>query len=96
MDELWQHLTAVWAHTKVAILSFAMAMVMSMLRTKHSTGRADIIEAIMCGLLAVGIWSFLEWWHIPQSVAVGMASGIGYFGTHWFGDYVKGKLEKKS
>ncbi|MEX5367820.1 phage holin family protein [Acinetobacter haemolyticus] len=76
-----------------AIASFVMAFFMGILRTAK-TGKADIIESIMCGLFAVGIWSCLEWFGVPQLVAVGMASGVGYFGTHWVGNFFKTWLGK--
>lgn len=94
MNDILTYLSEAWLHAKVAAMSFVMATLMAVLRTKAQRGRVDLLESIMCGLFAVGIWSFLDWFSIPQTVSVGLASAIGYFGTHWLADSIKDYLQK--
>ncbi|WP_323842949.1 phage holin family protein [Moraxella sp. Pampa] len=94
MNDFYQYLSEVWLHTKIAATSFMMATLMAVFRTKAQYGRVDLLESIMCGLFAIGIWSFLDWFHIPQTASVGLASAIGYFGTHWLADFIKEYLQK--
>lgn len=94
MNDLYNYLSEVWLHTKVATMSFVMATLMAVFRTKAQRGRVDLLESIMCGMFAIGIWSFLDWFGIPQTASVGIASAIGYFGTHWLADFIKNYLSK--
>ncbi|MCH4247580.1 MULTISPECIES: phage holin family protein [Acinetobacter] len=94
MDDFITFLTKFWISFQTAIAAFVMAFLMAILRTYQTTGRADMLESIMCGLFAVGIWTFLDWLSIPQMVAVGLASAIGYFGTHVVSDFIKRKVDK--
>lgn len=94
-DPFIKWVTETWQHIDVAVFAYLMSFFMAILRTKHSDGKADYIEAMMCGLFSVGVWSCLELLKTPQSVAVGIASAIGYFGTHWFSGFVKDRLDKR-
>lgn len=79
-----------------ALASFIMGFLMAFLRTKKKSGKADFAESIMCGLFAVGVWSLLEWLKIPEIVAVGMASGVGYMGTHFVSNIIQKKADVKN
>lgn len=67
----------------IAIASFVMAFLMASFRTKRKHGETDWLEATMCGLFSIGAWAVLSWLKIPEIVAVGAASAIGYKGTHF-------------
>lgn len=73
-----------------AIASFVMAFLMAIFRTARKHGKADWLEAFMCGLFAIGAWSLMTWFGIPEIVAVGVSSAIGFKGTH----YVSDKIDK--
>lgn len=62
---------------------------------KKKAGKGDFAESIMCGLFAVGVWTFLEWFNIPQIVAVGLASCIGYMGTHFVSNLIEKKVDNE-
>lgn len=94
MDDFLKHLSELWISFQTAIASFVMAFLMALIRTYKTTGRADVLEAIMCALFAVGVWTFLDWLAIPQIVAVGIAAGIGYLGTHFVSDWIKRKVDR--
>ncbi|MHA3079629.1 phage holin family protein [Acinetobacter sp. ANC 5502] len=79
----------------VAIFSFFMAFIMAALRTLKRTGRVDWIESIMCGLITIGLWSILGWLGIPQIVAVGAASTIGFMGTHFVAELIQNWKNKQ-
>jgi len=78
----------------IAIFSFLMAFIMAALRTAKK-GKIDWLEAVMCGLIAVGVWSLLEWLNIPQTVAVGAASTVGFMGTHFVADLIQNWKNKQ-
>ena len=63
------------------ILSFLMAFIMSMLRTRKSHGKSDWIESFMCAFLTVGVWSLLVYLKLPEVLAVGAGALVGYKGT---------------
>lgn len=94
MDEILKQMSELWISFQTAIASFVMAFLMALIRTYKTTGRADALEAIMCALFAVGVWTFLEWLSIPEIVAVGVAAGIGYLGTHFVSDLIQRKADK--
>lgn len=73
-----------------AIASFVMAFLMAIFRTAKKHGQVDWLEAVMCGCFAVGTWSLMNWLNIPEIVSVGLASAIGYKGTH----FVSEKIDK--
>lgn len=64
-----------------AILSFLMAFIMSMLRTRKASGKSDWIESFMCAFLTVGAWSLLVYLELPEVLAVGVGALVGYKGT---------------
>ena len=76
----------------VAVISFVVATLMAVLRTKQSHGKVDWVEAVMCGIFAIGAWSILIWFDIPEVVAVGLSSMIGFKGTHFVSDEISKKL----
>lgn len=90
-DEVKQALALIEPLT-TAIASFLMAFFMAAFRTAHKYGQADWLEALMCGLFAIGAWSLMTWLGIPEIVAVGISSAIGYKGTH----FVSKKIDKVS
>ena len=92
--ELWKWLQELFNTFGTALASFFMGFVMAYLRTKKKSGQGDFTESIMCGLFSIGVWTFLEWLKIPQSVAVGLASGIGYMGTHFVSNLIEKKVSK--
>lgn len=75
------------------VISFFVACVMALMRTKKNSGKADFLEGGMCGLFAVGVWSFLDWFNIPQLVAVGVSSAIGYMGTSFVSRIIEKKVD---
>lgn len=77
-----------------AIASFVMAFFMALFRTKKKHGKADWLEALMCGLFAIGAWTLLMWFKVPELVAVGAASAIGFKGTHFISDLLDKKIEE--
>ncbi|QHJ83179.1 MAG: hypothetical protein [Bacteriophage sp.] len=76
-----------------AVISFFVAGIMALMRTKKNNGKADWLEGGMCGLFAVGVWSFLDWLNIPQLVAVGVSSAIGYMGTSFVSRIIEKKVD---
>lgn len=89
MDDLKQ----IWSALEpfyTAVASFVMAFFMALFRTAKKHGKADWLEALMCGLFAIGAWSVMTWLGIPEIVAVGVSSAIGYKGTHFVSDKLDG------
>ena len=93
--EFWKWIQELINTFGTAMASFLMGFFMAFLRTKKKSGKGDFLESIMCGLFSVGIWSLLEWLKIPQIVAVGIASGVGYMGTHFVSNIIKKKVENE-
>lgn len=93
--EFWKWVQELINTFGTAIASFLMGFFMAFLRTKQKSGKADLAESIMCGLFSIGLWSLLEWLKIPQIVAVGIASGVGYMGTHFVSNIIKKKVENE-
>ena len=89
MSEMLKTVAETAAPFVTAVASFVMAFFVALLRTFQQNGRANLVESIICGLLAIGVWSLLGWFGIPQIVAVGFASAIGYFGAHQIGEFVR-------
>lgn len=92
MNEQLETIVKFWFHFKIAIAAFAMAFLMAIFRTYKTNGRVDFIESIMCGMFAIGIWTFMDWLEVSQIVSVGLASAVGYFGTHAVSEFIKRKL----
>ncbi|MFW2056266.1 phage holin family protein [Acinetobacter haemolyticus] len=90
-DELLKYLKEIYEAFGIAFASFLMAFTMALIRTKRKHGKADWLEAGMCGLFAVGTWSLLMWFNVPEMVAVGAASAIGFKGTHFVSDLIDKK-----
>ncbi|WP_227567608.1 phage holin family protein [Acinetobacter bereziniae] len=93
--EFWKWVQELIGTFGTAVTSFFMGFVMAYLRTKKKAGKGDFAESIMCGLFAVGVWTFLEWFNIPQIVAVGLASCIGYMGTHFVSNLIEKKVDNE-
>lgn len=87
--ESWKFIQEFLQTFGTAITSFFMGFIMAYFRTKKKLGKADWAESIMCGLFSVGVWSLLEWLNVPQIVSVGIASGIGYMGTHFVSNLIE-------
>ena len=92
MQDLFTYFIDVIKSLGVAAISFFVATLMAILRTKQHKGKVDWVEAIMCGLFGIGIWSILIWFDIPEVVAVGLSSMIGFKGTHFVSDEISKKL----
>lgn len=90
--DYWKWVQELLGAFGTAIASFVMGFLMAFLRTKKKSGKADFAESIMCGLFAVGVWSLLAWLKIPEIVAVGTASGVGYMGTHFVSNIIQKKV----
>lgn len=76
----------------LAVASFGMAFFMAVFRTAKKKGKADWLEAFMCGFFAVGFWSVTTWIGLPEIISVGFASVVGYKGTN----FVSKKIDKVS
>lgn len=87
-----QYLREIWSYIDIAVVSFAMAFLMALVRTAQQ-GKADILEALTCGLFAIGVWSCMSWFNLPEVYAVGIASAIGHLGSHWIADKIRGKVK---
>ncbi len=94
MDDFVKQVTDFSEPFATAIASFVMAFLMAIFRTAKKHGKADWLEALMCGLFAIGAWSLMTWLGIPEIVAVGVSSAIGYKGTHFVSDKID-KVELK-
>ncbi|TCM62291.1 lambda family phage holin [Acinetobacter calcoaceticus] len=92
MDDFVKQVAETVEPFATAIASFVMAFLMALMRTRKKTGKSDWLEAFMCGLFAVGAWSLMMWLNVPEIVAVGLASAIGYKGTHFVSDRIDKKL----
>ncbi|WP_180095496.1 MULTISPECIES: phage holin family protein [unclassified Acinetobacter] len=84
LKQMWSALEPFYT----AVASFVMAFLMAIFRTAKKHGKADWLEALMCGLFAIGAWSLMTWLGIPEIVAVGVSSAIGYKGTHFVSDKI--------
>lgn len=96
MNDFLQWVKETYNAIDTALVAFFISFTMAMFRTKKHTGQADIAEACMCALFSIGIWSFLEFFGIPEITAVGIASMVGYFGTHWVSEKIRTNIEKFS
>lgn len=90
-DEFLKYTKEIYEAFGIAFASFLMAFTMALIRTKRKHGKADWLEAGMCGLFAIGTWSLLMWFNVPEMVAVGAASAIGFKGTHFVSDLIDKK-----
>lgn len=91
----------------IIMFATSIAFFMAIARTKSKTGRIDWLEACMCSMTTVGIWSFLDkidfsffGYHLQEKAPIGLGVFIGYIGTNYiFGlidRAIKKHLEKNS
>lgn len=92
MDFDVEYLTKLIDTFGTAFISFIIACSMALMRTRQRHGKADWLEGGMCGLFAVSAWSLLDWLNIPQIVAVGLSSAIGYMGTSFISRLIERKV----
>lgn len=88
MDDFTKQVAEIVGPFYTAIASFVMAFLMAFFRTAKKHGKADWLESLMCGLFAVGTWTLLTWLNLPEIIAVGLASAIGFKGTHFVSDII--------
>lgn len=74
---------------------------MAVARTKKQHGNVDWLEASMCSIVTIGIWSvlgdfeFTFWGHqIHEKATLGVGVFVGFYGTRYLFDLID-KIAKK-
>ena len=75
-------------NNSVIIFAFFLSMVISLLRTIKE-GKADWVEAGICGSLTVASYSLLTQFKLDLQVVVFIGGFIGWFGTNYTKKYVE-------
>lgn len=88
---------AIWAlivewcpEVKAFLMAFTLAVLRIMYDNKESRWQRIILEALLCGALAVGLSSGLRFFHLDSSLAVFFGSVIGFFGV----EFVRSRAQK--
>lgn len=81
----------------VAVLASVISFAMASARTKSKNGKIDWLEASMCSMMTIGIWSVLGkldfsiWgYHLQERATIGVGVLVGFVGTN----YLFGLIDK--
>lgn len=91
LKELQENLSNLLIAFTASFTGFAVAYLRS---KKENKGKADWLEASICGFFSMSAWALMNWANIPQLVSVGIASFIGYWGTKYISDKIKNIFER--
>ena len=75
-------------NNSIIIFSFFLSFIISILRTLKE-GKADFIEAGICGFLTVASYSLLTHFNLNPQLVVFIGGFIGWFGTNYTKKYVE-------
>lgn len=75
------------------IMGFMLAVLLAVFRTSKKYGKADWLEALICGALTLAAASLLEWMKFPSSLAIAIGGVIGFKGSHWTNAIIDRKLD---
>lgn len=93
---LLQNSEAIWAwliqHGEI-VVGFFLAVVLAIFRTTRAYGKADWVEALICGFLTLAGASLLEWLKFPSQIAIAVGGVIGFKGSKWANEFIDKKLQ---
>ena len=72
----------------IIIFAFFLSFIISILRTLKE-GKADFIEAGICGFLTVASYSLLTQFNLNPQLVVFIGGFVGWFGTNYTKKYVE-------
>jgi len=75
-------------NNSIIIFAFFLSFIISILRTLKE-GKADFIEAGICGFLTVASYSLLVQFKLNSQLVVFIGGFIGWFGTNYTKKYVE-------
>ncbi|MDE1188215.1 MAG: phage holin, lambda family [Pantoea sp.] len=80
--EFWELLRSWWAGD-VPAGGVAMAIVITVLRVAYTGGgwKKMLLEAPLCGLVTLSVYSSLNYFGLPTELAVGIGGSIGLIGV---------------
>jgi len=83
------HGFVVWLiDNSIIIFAFFLSFIISILRTLKE-GKADLIEAVICGFLTVASYSLLVQFKLNPQLVVFIGGFIAWFGTNYTKKYVE-------
>lgn len=77
------------------IMGFLLAVLLAVFRTAKKYGKADWVEALICGALTLAAASLLEWMKFPSQLAIAVGGVIGFKGSQWTNSLIDKKLDVK-
>lgn len=92
MEDFFKGLCDSLAEYMVLVGIIAVTFLMAVFRTAKQHGKVDWIEAIICGIFALGVWLVLGWFNIPEGGGVLIGGIIGYKGSAAVSEWLSDKF----
>lgn len=82
----WLELFHRWWRGETPLGAVVLASVMAALRIAYTGGgwKEMLLEGLLCGALTLTVYSALDYFTVPQSLAVAIGGGIGFIGVKQF------------
>lgn len=81
----WQALLGALSHIWPQFYAAGMACIVALARGLQAGGKPvnSVLEAIICGCLTLALVPVLDYFGLPQNLAVAVGAAVGFLGTEW-------------
>lgn len=81
----WQALLDLLLGLWPQIYAAGLAMLIALVRAIHAGGRPmkSFLEAVLCGFLTLSLMPLMEYFGMPQNMAVAAGAAIAFLGVEW-------------